>query len=1083
MSTKSFNKILVSLILFLLYNALTIDTVHSILYKWKDKEGQIHITDYPPPTVISPEDQESDEKTAGTDAFPSEDPGVQAPVIPDTTRESESPLPATVMEEKKPEKPAKPSPAPVTIDAISEKKEEQPVKADQAPVSSGMIPDKKTDRPAPPVKAKTKQKVIKPQVAPSPNAGLKQKAVRPGPVKKSPKRATESDDLMIKARAFIDNLFVSADITTVSIAGGIVVFMLLSILYYFLSLYRIAKRLDLGLPWLAWAPVANFYTMVKAADKPWWWILLFLPAPLLAAAPLLDLASPIIAAASPLIFAFIYLIVWVGICNNLNINNKLAYLTLIPFLGPVAIIPVIVFSTLLIPLITETYILILMGVLFLTSFSVCYLPGYYLRKSNENRYSTEMTAAFDPDEEERDFGLDETTQLMADDVTESIDDETVMPAALSEGETGFDTESEELGETQYNFSESESVDLKREFSEPSQEINLEETRSDDDFDVINLEEATDNPDETTDTGSEEFIPDLDFESTSEERAETGSAGESAGETLAIDLEEEIALPSDVITSKEAIEGPDVSEIEPELLAPEEVTVDKDHDISESIEFEQEITLDGIEIETDSEETEKENALSRPIEERVDESEAGGIRDDLDMTEEISSDFDSIDITTEFKTEDTVEVEEIDIDKEIMLDTGTPDSIVISDTKQEHSESLGQSSEAGADTESLEGIDFEFTEPESLDLIKSEPEAETEEPSKASSTELEEIDLPDVITLESEGIDIPNKTDSISGPADSIEENIPEIENIETVNEITLESPVTEGTQDITLEPQEQGITREISPVSNDIDMPVELTLDSQEFETADEITLDEPAESGITEEITLETDGIDMPEELILDSQEFDAAEEITLDEPAESGITEEIALETDGIEMPEELTLDSREFDAADEITLDEPAESGITEEIALETDGIEMPEELTLDSREFETAEEITLDEPAESGITEEITLETDGIEIPEELTLDSRESDAAEELTLDEPAESGITEEFTLETDGIEIPEELTLDSREFETAEEITLGTEGVEIQEELTLEPIEDIDLVMDEDISDSTEPENTADQASDKDKL
>lgn len=46
--------------------------------------------------------------------------------------------------------------------------------------------------------------------------------------------------------------------------------------WFALCLYMIAKKVGTENAWLAWIPIANIYLMCKVADKPGWWLVLFL---------------------------------------------------------------------------------------------------------------------------------------------------------------------------------------------------------------------------------------------------------------------------------------------------------------------------------------------------------------------------------------------------------------------------------------------------------------------------------------------------------------------------------------------------------------------------------------------------------------------------------------------------------------------------------------------------------------------------------------------------------------------------------------------------------------------------------------
>ena len=64
-----------------------------------------------------------------------------------------------------------------------------------------------------------------------------------------------------------------------SMAGPILVMLLFFVgVYAFASfcLQRIAEKTNTDEAWWAWVPVLNVFLMLKIADKPLWWFLLFL---------------------------------------------------------------------------------------------------------------------------------------------------------------------------------------------------------------------------------------------------------------------------------------------------------------------------------------------------------------------------------------------------------------------------------------------------------------------------------------------------------------------------------------------------------------------------------------------------------------------------------------------------------------------------------------------------------------------------------------------------------------------------------------------------------------------------------------
>ena len=48
-----------------------------------------------------------------------------------------------------------------------------------------------------------------------------------------------------------------------------------SYIYMAIALQTIAKKTNTENPWFAWIPILNFILMIKIAEKPIWWILLY----------------------------------------------------------------------------------------------------------------------------------------------------------------------------------------------------------------------------------------------------------------------------------------------------------------------------------------------------------------------------------------------------------------------------------------------------------------------------------------------------------------------------------------------------------------------------------------------------------------------------------------------------------------------------------------------------------------------------------------------------------------------------------------------------------------------------------------
>lgn len=106
---------------------------------------------------------------------------------------------------------------------------------------------------------------------------------------------------------------VSPGMSTALLAGfGMIMLVIVLAFYIFgsLCLFLIAKKLNVSAPWTAWIPLVNLWTIVTAAGKPWWWILLiFIP-----------IAGPLV--------VLTYL--WMLITENCGKNKWLGLLMLAP---------------------------------------------------------------------------------------------------------------------------------------------------------------------------------------------------------------------------------------------------------------------------------------------------------------------------------------------------------------------------------------------------------------------------------------------------------------------------------------------------------------------------------------------------------------------------------------------------------------------------------------------------------------------------------------------------------------------------------------------------------------------------------
>ncbi len=90
-------------------------------------------------------------------------------------------------------------------------------------------------------------------------------------------------------------------------------FLVLGIYVYFaLSLHVIANKTGTGGCWMAWIPILNVYLLCKAADKPGWWLILFL---------------------IPFVNIILIIIVWCGVASARGKPGWLGILMLVPFVN------------------------------------------------------------------------------------------------------------------------------------------------------------------------------------------------------------------------------------------------------------------------------------------------------------------------------------------------------------------------------------------------------------------------------------------------------------------------------------------------------------------------------------------------------------------------------------------------------------------------------------------------------------------------------------------------------------------------------------------------------------------------------
>jgi hypothetical protein len=94
----------------------------------------------------------------------------------------------------------------------------------------------------------------------------------------------------------------------------LVVLAIVPYVYVCLCLFLIAKKLFVPSPWIAWVPIAQVWTIVTSAGKPWWWMLFLLV---------------------PIVNFFVGIYFWVCITENLGRNKWLGLLMLLPVINVV----------------------------------------------------------------------------------------------------------------------------------------------------------------------------------------------------------------------------------------------------------------------------------------------------------------------------------------------------------------------------------------------------------------------------------------------------------------------------------------------------------------------------------------------------------------------------------------------------------------------------------------------------------------------------------------------------------------------------------------------------------------------------
>ncbi|MCI4625013.1 MAG: DUF4124 domain-containing protein [Candidatus Magnetoovum sp. WYHC-5] len=352
------NIITVLLLIFCAICLIAIDTSTAKLYKWADEKGNIHITDYPQP---EPEGStEEKEKTPAVKETP------QTAEVKEEIKETPSqfpektPEPEKLLTEKSPIAQTTPVATPTETQIA-------PSKIETTAVTTPTLtptPAKEITTVTPVATPQTQTTVAektpeKPMATPTTITTPLNADITPKPV---PTLAPEE----VKKFVFDKALPQLKKLIPIVIAVSVVT--LIAFIYALFSLYKIAKKLKVPHAWLSWIPAANFFTMLQAAQKPLWWILLILFIPII----------------NPILFV----IIWIAICERLGINKKLGLLMIIPIVFSIIILPfvmpVAIMNALLATTTTSLIIAVTTGVIiYAGSMLTTILPGYYLMRAKK----------------------------------------------------------------------------------------------------------------------------------------------------------------------------------------------------------------------------------------------------------------------------------------------------------------------------------------------------------------------------------------------------------------------------------------------------------------------------------------------------------------------------------------------------------------------------------------------------------------------------------------------------------------------------------------------------------------------------
>jgi hypothetical protein len=242
-------------------------------YSWVDDNGVFHITDYPKPVKR-------------------EEPKESAPV-PDKVV---APIPPEVKQSPVQTAPLAPTPTqgPVTTVTVT------------APSSAGTP----TMRPAAPLSQLTPTPGVQGAVATAATVSQLTSTATQTAVQEQPQAAFPIPEELQRMTDEGVMAFVAAFFMIFLVLGAALY------VYFSLCLYLIAKKLNVQAPWTAWIPIVNIWTLLQAAGKPCWWVLLFF---------------------IPFVSIIVIAYVWMCIAENLGRNKWLGLLMLVPIVNLVYI--------------------------------------------------------------------------------------------------------------------------------------------------------------------------------------------------------------------------------------------------------------------------------------------------------------------------------------------------------------------------------------------------------------------------------------------------------------------------------------------------------------------------------------------------------------------------------------------------------------------------------------------------------------------------------------------------------------------------------------------------------------------------